>query len=312
MQTTDIFPPLHVRYKLRGQIMINSYDFKMLLVCMLLFSLSTVVQSERCVLGGVPCLCSDDMALVVCKGSCIKQLDEIKMSTKFESRVQVLDVENNCLKEITDHAIARFPNLRTLKVKNQFGDICSGLKVNNAFKVISDCVVSKSTSLPLNRLMTTTLPVSKTTNQTVRQTVSTIPGPNTTHQRIVLNTRKPLLQLTTQTQQTTDVTTDGDLESTSIPLNNTKDGHRFQMDVVIALCSTSALLVISVCACFVNFCFRMGYDRTTNQFTCCVRCRKTRPTRNRTHILFPTNNSIETLSADSVELFTTSFHDKYQ
>ena len=83
------------------------------------------VNPEKCVLGGIQCQCSENMEIVMCTGGCLKELDDIKMSPRDETKVRVLHLQDNSLKTVSHENLSRFPRLKTLNIKNQRSFICS-------------------------------------------------------------------------------------------------------------------------------------------------------------------------------------------
>ena len=98
-----------------------------------------VASCERCVFENVQCVCSDDMGLVMCRGSCIKQIGDIKVPHREELKVRILDLQDNCLNAISSDDLTRFPNLKVLNIKNQVSFQCSSLKHRKDIRIVSDC-----------------------------------------------------------------------------------------------------------------------------------------------------------------------------
>ena len=94
-----------------------------------------------------------------------------------------------------------------------------------------------------------------------------------------------------------------------------------KIELIVALSTTTAAVFLSVTICVCNLCVCVKYDRSCGL---CLRaicvCRKIpesnlqriRFPTNREGIRFPTNRDVETLSADSLELFSLPPHEKSQ
>ena len=285
------------------------------------------VNSEKCVLGGIHCQCSENMEIVMYKGGCVKELDHIKMSPRDEIKVRVLDLQDNCLKTVSHEDLSRFPRLKTLNIKNQRSFMCSSFQLTKTVNVISDCDLSRrsdslltvilrtttSTDLATPRVTTTTTGRKKAPTSTARPTEQVTRN----YRNITFRTRKfpPKIEIITVITTTESVTTEDAVEttvadtSTALTVVTQESGVRINFSMAIA--TTSILLALSITTCVLNVCCCVRYERSCGaclRGVCVCKRRASHVSGQRIH--FPTNRDIETLSAESLELF--SLHEKCQ
>ena len=77
------------------------------------------MEPEKCVFTNVPCECSDDFKIVRCRGSCLKDLTDFKMSARDAEKIHVLDLQDNCLSKLSQIELSKYEDLKILNVKNQ-------------------------------------------------------------------------------------------------------------------------------------------------------------------------------------------------
>ena len=51
------------------------------------------VKCEKCVWGNVQCECSNDMEMVMCKDSCLKEINDVEIPQRIASKVRLLDLQ---------------------------------------------------------------------------------------------------------------------------------------------------------------------------------------------------------------------------
>ena len=122
--------------------------YTFLLICII------TVKCETCVWGNVQCECSDNIKLVMCKDSCLKEINDIEIPQRTASKVIVLDLQYNCLTDISFVKLAKFSSLKTFNIKNQHAFLCLDLKYIEAVCVISDCNQIKIKSSFLTQILT--------------------------------------------------------------------------------------------------------------------------------------------------------------
>ena len=291
------------------------------LLCLVMLVVFANVNGENCDLGGNPCQCSDDMSLVMCTRLCLKDIADLDIPEKYWEKVKVLDLQQNCLTKINLKHVERLKNLEIINVKNQRFALCHRLnevKIQK-LKVVSDCKLTT-----LQRIVTASLTTTKDMDKYTEQdhwTESADPIEETTVSttRRKFKTRKPypkfkiltsvILNITTGLPQNLtvfDSTLPTDLPQPSDLPQPTEN----QLNIVIAVSTTCALLSVTVIACGIHVCCDCRCERNCSK-KCSKRCNK----RNRRTYLtprmhFPRNQDVETLSGDSIELF--SVHEKCQ
>ena len=68
------------------------------------------------------------MKMVMCKDSCLKEIDDIEIPQRIASKVRVLDLQYNCLSDISLVKLSKFSSLKTLNIKNQRAFSCTDIK----------------------------------------------------------------------------------------------------------------------------------------------------------------------------------------
>ena len=156
-----------------------------------------------------------------------------------------------------------------------------------------------------------------------RTTVAFIKSPrNITFRSRKLPPKMSFINITTPTAFTGETTgyNTGDVNITTLPvLNNSTQESTLKKELIVALSTTIAAVFLSVAIYVCNLCVCVRYDRLCGlcSTAICV-CRKisdsnlqrVRFPTNRERIRFPTNRDVETLSADSLELFSLPLHEK--
>ena len=81
----------------------------------------------------------DDFRILRCRGSCLKGLTDLKMSTGDAEKIHFLDLQNDCLRKLSHGELSTYENLKILDIKNQKAFNCVNLSVFTGLKLLSDC-----------------------------------------------------------------------------------------------------------------------------------------------------------------------------
>ena len=249
-----------------------------LLICII------IVKCEKCVWGNVQCECSDDIKMVMCKDSYLKEIKDIEIPQRITSKVRVLDLQYHCLTDISLVKLAKFSSLKTLSIKNQHAFLSSDLKHIESVCVISDCIQIKIKSSFLTQILTAASSFSSPDVKATSSTATSMDRPskfitskprttvavtkshrNTTFHSRKLPPKMSFINITTSTASTGEITgyNIDDMNIITLPvLSNSSQESTLKIEIIVALSTITAGVFFSVTICVCNLCVCVKYDRS--------------------------------------------------